>query len=49
MNTIKVDFLKTNGTIKAMNAVNNGPTGATVRGDNPFFENYNALKIITQR
>ena len=45
MNIIKVDFSKTNGIIKAMNAVNNGPTGATVRGTNPFFENYKNAKI----
>ena len=45
MDGIKVDFLRKNGKIKAMNAVNNGPAGASVRGDNPFFKNYKNARI----
>ncbi len=33
---IKVDFLKTDGIIKPMNAVNNGPAGSAVRGTGNF-------------
>ncbi len=45
MQTIKVDFSKTNGVIKPMNAVNNGPVGGNVRGDTPFSKNYKNAKI----
>ncbi len=45
MQTIHIDFAKTKGVIKAMNAVNNGPAGASVRGDNPFMKHYREAKI----
>ena len=44
MTTIQVDFSKTNGPIKAMNAVNNGPVSKSVRGMSNF-EDYKALEI----
>ena len=44
MTNIQVDFSKTNGPIKAMNAVNNGPVSKSVRGMSNF-EDYKALEI----
>lgn len=44
MNTIKVNFAKTMGKIKPMNAVNNGPAGSRVRQTGNF-KDYEALHI----
>ena len=44
MNRIVVDISKTSGEIKPVNAVNNGPSGTSVRGISNF-EEYRALEI----
>ena len=44
MANIVIDFQNTNGNIKPMNAVNNGPVGGGVR-KNGNFEDYKALEI----
>ena len=45
MNTIKIDLSKTDGKIKPMNSVNNGPAGSKVRGVKGNFDNYAAAHI----
>ncbi|MBQ4518028.1 MAG: hypothetical protein II997_05540 [Clostridia bacterium] len=45
MENILFDFSKTNGFIKPMNAVNNGPTNPGVRKTKTNFEAYKAAKI----
>jgi len=42
---LKVDFTKTNGEIKRMNAVNNGPTAPNIRKAPTSFDVYKALNI----
>lgn len=44
MDRITVDVLKTDGIIKPINAINNGPAGVNVRGISNF-ETYSALEI----
>lgn len=45
MITVNVDFTKTNGNIKPMNAVNNGPTAPSIRKSYSNFDAYKALNI----
>ena len=45
MTKIAVDFTKTQGKIKPMNAVNNGPTSPGIRKDYTSFDAYKALNI----
>lgn len=45
MENIIIDFSKTSGKIKHMNAVNNGPHCSSVRSSKTNFESYKALKI----
>ena len=42
---LKVDFTKTNGEIKRMNAVNNGPTAPNIRKVPTSFDAYKTLNI----
>ena len=45
MQTITIDFSKTDGVIKPMNAVNNGPAGSKVRGIRGNIDTYAAAHI----
>ena len=45
MLNVKVDFTKTKGEIKMMNAVNNGPTAPSIRKTYTSFDAYSALNI----
>ena len=45
MQKITVDFSNTQGKIKPMNAVNNGPAGSAVRGQRGNFDAYAAARI----
>ncbi len=45
MNVLNIDLTKTNGIIKPMNAVNNGPTAPSIRKSYTSFEAYAALNI----